>query len=197
MKHLLYIQSSPRSDSISNKLADQLVEKLKSSHAGLQLTTRDISTGLPFVSSDMIGAFYTPTESRTQHQNELIAISDAMVTELEQSDGLIIAVPMWNFTMPAALKAWFDLVVRVGRTFKFKPEGGYDSLLSNRKTYLIIATGGVPVGAPVDFLTPTVKTILGFMGITDIEVIAAEGTNMPNAAEKIADAEAVIQKLAA
>jgi FMN-dependent NADH-azoreductase len=197
MKHLLYIQSSPRGDSVSNKLADQLVNKLKSNHAELQVTTRNLYEGLPFVSSDMIGAFYTPADARSTEQNNLIAISEKMVDELEQTDGLIIAVPMWNFTMPAVLKAWFDLVVRVGRTFKFKPEGGFDSLLKNRKTYLIIATGGVPIGAPVDFLTPTVKTILGFMGINDIEIIAAEGTNMPNAAEKIAIAEAAIQKLAA
>lgn len=197
MKHLLYIQTSPRNDSVSNKLANQLVQKLKSSHTDLRVTTRNIAEGLPFISETMIGAFYTPVEQRTPEQKSLVTLSDQLVDELEQSDGLIIAVPMWNFTMPAALKAWFDLIVRVGRTFKFKPEGGYDSLLKDRKAYIIVATGGVPVGAPVDFLTPSIKTILGFVGITSVEIIAAVGTNMPNAAENIAAAERTIESMAA
>jgi FMN-dependent NADH-azoreductase len=197
MKNLLVIHSSPRAASVSNNLANQLVEKLKTLHPNLNVKTRNISASLPFVSEEMVNAFYTPSENRTAEQKESVKLSDELVDELFASDGLIIAVPMWNFTMPAAMKAYFDLIVRVGRTFKFKETGGFDSLLTDRKTYLVVATGGVPVGTPMDMLTPAIKTILGFIGIQSVEIIAAEGTNMPNSADKIHQAEEIIKKLAA
>jgi FMN-dependent NADH-azoreductase len=197
MKNLLVIQSSPRAASVSNSLANQLVEKLKSIHPNLNVKTRNISASLPFVSEEMVNAFYTPSENRTAEQKESVKLSDELVDELIASDGLIIAAPMWNFTMPATMKAYFDLIVRVGRTFKYKESGGIDSLLADRKTYLVVATGGVPVGSPMDMLTPTIKTILGFVGIQSVEIIAAEGTSLPNAAEKIGLAEDKIKKLAA
>ena len=198
MNHLLVIQSSPRDDSVSTTLSNQLSERLKIQNAGLKITTRNIATSLTFVSSEMIAAFYTPEAQRNEAQKNLIALSDELLAELENSDGLVIAAPMWNFTMPAALKAWFDLVVRVGRSFQFKKDGsGFESLLKDRKTYLLVATGGVPIGSPMDMLTPIVKTILGFIGIKNVEIIAVEGTNMPNAAEKIEEISQKIKNLAA
>lgn len=197
MRNLLVIQSSPRPDSVSATLSNELADKLKTLHPNLNVKKRNIATSLTFVSSDMIAAFYTPEEQRNNEQKNLIALSDELLNELEQADGLIIAAPMWNFTMPAALKAWFDLVVRVGRSFKYKAEGGFEGLLADRKTYLLVATGGVPIGSPMDMLTPILKTILGFIGIKNVEIIAVEGTNMPNAAEKIAQTSDQISKIAA
>lgn len=197
MTNILFVHTSPRAESLSANLAKDIIEKIKSQKTDVNVINRDLSTGLPFVNEQTIGAAYTPAEQRTEDQNKCLNLSEELIGELEQTDTLIIATPMWNFSCPASLKAWFDLIARPARTFKFRPEGGYDGLLKNRKTYLVITTGGVPIDSAMDFLTPLVKTNLGFIGITDIEVIAAVGTNLPNAAENIEVAKAAIRNIAA
>jgi FMN-dependent NADH-azoreductase len=196
MTLILHIKASPRKESVSTQLAEQLIEKLKTTHAGAQVKVIDTET-LPYVTEDMINAFYTPAETRTAEQSKLVAQSDALVADLFAAGAVVISTPMWNFTIPASLKSWIDLIVRVGLTFKFNPEGGFTSLIPDRKTYVVAATGGVPLGAPYDLLSPVLKTALGFVGIQSVEFIAAEGTNMPNAAEVIAGAKKKIETLAA
>lgn len=196
MTLILHIKSSPRKDSVSTQLAEQLIAKLKSSQPNAQVKVVETEK-LPYVTEDMITAFYTPEENRSAEQKNLVKESDALVDDLFAADTVVISTPMWNFTIPASLKSWIDLIVRVGRTFKFNPEGGFASLIPDRKTYVVAATGGVPLGAPYDLLSPVLKTSLGFVGLQSVEFIAAEGTNMPNAAEVIAGAKDKIQKLAA
>lgn len=199
MTQILYLQASPRAQSISHDLADQLLARLQTLHKGASVTTRDLMHGLPLISDASIAAFYTPADQRNEAQKSLLAQSDAMIDELKnKSDILVISTPMHNWGMPAVLKAWIDWVVLARQTFRYKPDGsGIEGLLKNRKTYLVIATGGVKVNSPSDFLTPHLTYILNIMGITDIEIIAADGTSLPNAAEVIAAARAKIDAIAA
>ena len=199
MTQILYIQASPRTKSISHDLADQLLARLQTLHSDATIVTRDLIDGLPLISDASIAAFYTPAEARSEEQKALLTQSDAMIDELKnKSDILVISTPMHNWGMPAVLKVWIDWVVLARQTFRYKPDGsGIEGLLKNRKTYLIIATGGVKVNSPGDFLTPHLVFILNIMGITDIEIIAADGTSLPNAAEVIAAARTKIDGIAA
>lgn len=188
MSHLLYVQASGRKHgSISRELGDSLIDRLKSACPGTPVKIRDVSTGLPYVSEDLIAAYFTAPEARTPAQIDLLHLSDSLVDELLAAKILVIATPMYNFGIPAALKAWIDLIVRVGRTFKYRPEGGVEALAGNCPTYIVVATGGVEQGTPADFVTPYLKTILGFVGITAPQIIYAGGTNT-------AKAESIIEK---
>jgi FMN-dependent NADH-azoreductase len=199
MTQILYIQASPRTSSISHDLADQLLAKLQSLHPGANVVTRDLIHGLPLISDASIAAFYTPADDRSSAQKKILETSDNLIDELKtKSDILVISTPMHNWGMPAVLKAWIDWVVLARQTFRYKPDGsGIEGLLKNRKTYLVIATGGVKVNSPGDFLTPHLTFILNIMGITDIEIIAADGTSLPNAADIIAAARAKIDGITA
>lgn len=197
MKILHILASGRTGDSISRRLSSELVAGLKAKNPGASVVERDVSHGLPFVDAEMIAAFYTPEEARTPDQKKRLALSDTLVDELFACDTLVISAPMYNFGIPAALKAWIDLVLRAGRTFRFKEGGGYEGLLGNRRTYVVMASGGVPLGVPVDFYSPYLKTALGFIGIEEMEFIAAAGTNMANAEIAIKAAQDQIRKIAA
>jgi FMN-dependent NADH-azoreductase len=199
MTKILFIQTSPRRESVSHKLADRLLDRLKAAHEGAEIVTRDLSTGLPYVHEGFITAMYTPPEERNPQQVTDVALSDALVAELKShSDILVIACPMYNFGPPALLKSWVDLVARVGVTFHYKKDGsGPEGLAGDRKTYIIVATGGAKIGSRADFLVPWLTFVLNFLGITDIEVIAADGLNTPHRDEVIAAAEAKIDAIAA
>lgn len=195
---ILHILSSGRTgDSVSRRLSAQLVSGLKAKNPGSTVVERDVSRDLPFIDADLIAAFYTPEDKRTPEQKKRLSLSDALVDELFACDVLVISAPMYNFSIPAALKAWIDLIVRAGRTFRFKEGGGYESLLGDRKTYVVMASGGVPLGVPVDFYSPYLRAVLGFIGIESLEFIAAAGTNMANAQAVIKEAEDQIRKIAA
>ncbi len=196
MAHILHIKSSPRQDSVSTQLAEQLIAKLTGAHTHADVTVRETEK-LPYITEDMITAFYTPVENRTQAQKDLVKLSDELVNDVLEADAVVISTPMWNFTIPASLKSWIDLIVRVGLTFQSKTGGGFEGLIPDRKVYVVAATGGVPLGSPYDLLTPVLKTSLGFVGLTSVEFIGAEGTNMPNAAAVIASAKEKIEKIAA
>ncbi len=129
---------------------------------------------IPALTGEIVGAFYTPAENRTGAQKDVIAVSDKLVAELKASDVVVIGAPMYNFSVPSTLKAWVDLIARVGVTFNYT-ENGPKGLLEGKKAYLVVATGGVPVNSAADFATPYLKQVLGFVGIADIEVIDASG----------------------
>jgi len=176
-QQLLLVNSSGRQEgSVSRGLAQVLLTALENRHGPLEITHRDLADGVNFVSQEWINANFTAAEDRSLSQRRELANSDQLVEELVRADILIIGVPIYNFGVPAVLKAWVDMVARARKTFRYT-DNGPEGLLQGKKAYLVIASGGVPVDSPVDFATPYMRQALKFLGITDIEVIAAEQLN--------------------
>jgi len=175
--NILHIDSSARkAESISRKLANDLVKKIKTEKD--QLVYRDISGNIPFVAGIKGAGFIIPEEERNEQDKELFKFSDELVDELLAADTIVISTPIYNFGPPAAAKAWFDLVARAGRTFKYEPTGPIGLISGGKKVYLVVTSGGVPVGSPVDFCTPWFKQALNFLGISDIEIIDSSQLNI-------------------
>ena len=168
--------SGRRKDSVSRMLSADLIGALEIRHGSVDLTRRDLSQGLAFVDEDWINANFTAPEERSAEQRAVLAGSDALVAELQSADAIVIGAPIYNFGVPAALKAWIDMIARARLTFRYT-ENGPEGLLHGKKAYVVIASGGVPVDSPVDFATPYLRQALAFVGITDVEVIAAEQLN--------------------
>ena len=172
---ILHIDASARQgDSVTRKLSARLVSHLGGNNG--HVTYRDLSDGLPFVDETKVAAYFTPPEARTDEHRKAIALSDTIVSELKDNEVLVLGVPVYNFTMPASLKAWADLAARVGETFGYTANGPV-GLLENKKAYVVIASGGTTIDSEIDFLTPWLRHFLGFMGIKDVIVISAEALN--------------------
>lgn len=170
---ILRIDSSARyENSVSRQLVDQLIEKLQQA-SDTEVTVRDVAKGLPFVDGPMVVAYNTPEEDRTLEQKETLKLSNQLVSELQSADMIVMGVPIYNFSVPASLKAYIDLVARAGLTFEYSSEGP-KVLLRDRKTYIIITSGGTPVGSEIDYTSGYLKHFLSFLGITDVEIIAAD-----------------------
>jgi FMN-dependent NADH-azoreductase len=171
---ILRIDSSGRHQhSVSRTLADDLVNKLTARYPQAHVMTRDVNHNLSFVDDAWIAAAYTPEAERSPEQHQVLAFSDRLVDEFAAADLLIFSVPIYNFSIPAALKAWIDQVARIGRTFNYT-SGGPHPLLPSRKTYVIVTSGGTPVGSDIDYATNYFRHVLGFLGIADVELIAAD-----------------------
>ncbi len=190
MPTILHIDSSAQGErSITRKLTKRLVERFG---PDATVITRDLSQGVPQLSSDVLGALHTPKEEQTADQKALIAPGAEFIDEIKQADTIVIGAPIYNFGPPAELKGWMDHLVRSGVSFNVTPEG-YETLLEDTKTYIVYASGGVPIESDVDFLTPWLKMSLGFVGIKSIETIAAN--NVSADTEAVANAEAAIDAL--
>ena len=171
---VLRIEASARkSRSISRSLGDKVVARLRVQHPDLTVVERDLADGIPFVTEDWIAANVTADEQRTTEQKEKLAVSDTLVAELQAADILVIGLPVYNFGPPAALKAWIDQVARARVTFRYT-ENGPVGLLTGKKAYVVVASGGTEVGGVVDFATPYLRHVLGFIGIKDVTLIAAD-----------------------
>ena len=198
MSNILYVTASIRSDadSVSRGLGQRLVDGL-AAKTGASVTTRDLAANdLPFVSAERFGANLTAPEARTPEQAELAAIADTLIAELQVADTIVIASPIYNFGAPATLKAWADLVARAGTTFRYT-ETGPEGLLTGKKCYVAIASGGTPVGSDIDFMSRWLTFFLGFLGITAVEIVAADGIMGEEGEAKIAAAQETALKLAA
>lgn len=197
MTNILHIKASIRGDeSISNQLSDRIVAGLRE-RGGAKIATRDIAAeDLPFVSAERFAANLAPIEERTGEQAELAAISDTLIEELEAADTIVISSPVYNFGVPASLKAWADLVARAGRTFRYTPNGP-EGLLTGKKAYVAVASGGTKIGSEIDFLSPWLTFFLGFLGITNVEIVAADGIMGQDGEAVIAAAHEQAQRLAA
>ena len=176
MKVLEVSASGRHADSVSRMLTREIIEALEVREGDLEVTRRDLSDGIPLVDEAWITANFTADEERTEQHREALALSDALVAELRAADVLVIGSPIYNFGVPAALKAWVDMIARARLTFRYTPEGP-QGLLGGKKAYVVIASGGVPVDSPVDFATPYLRHALRFVGITDVDVIAADELN--------------------
>jgi FMN-dependent NADH-azoreductase len=179
MKNILVIQSSPRrGESFSQKVAQSIADGFKKHHPDTQLTIRDLAKNPPpHVGAAFATGQYVPSEQRTADQAKALALSDTLIDELIAADVVVLAVPMHNFGPPSTLKAWIDHVVRKGRTFAYS-NNGPEGLLKGKRAILVLARGGVyseGPAKPFDFQEPYLRTILGFIGITDIDVVRVEG----------------------
>ncbi len=173
MKQLLRIDASMRhTDSVSRSLADQFIQSAQS-QTNIQVIHRDLTEGLPFIDEQWITANFTDKEQRTLQQEQRLALSDTLIKELEAVDTVLIALPIYNFGVPAALKAWIDLVARAQKTFRYTQNGPV-GLLKDKKAIIIITSGGTAVGSDIDFATDYLRHVLGFLGIHDIRIIAAD-----------------------
>jgi FMN-dependent NADH-azoreductase len=180
MATLLHLNTSPLASSVSRELTREFVSNWKASHPTGQVIDRDLAANPPKpLDQATIYATFTPEEARQPEQKDLIAYSEEAIAELEQADEYVIGVAMHNFSIPAVLKLWIDQVVRRGRTFSYGAEGP-KGLLSGKKATVLVATGGVyDAGSPYaafNFIDPYLRTILGFIGITDVKFVTAGGT---------------------
>ena len=168
MTQTLLIQTSPRGEaSTSNTLSASLAEQL-----GGTITTRDLSTGLPLLNAEWIGANFADADARSPEQKQALALSDTLIAEVQAADTLVIGMPIWNFGVPAVLKAWIDLIARARVTFQYTSEGP-KGLLTGKKAYIVVASGGTAADSEIDFATPYLRHALGFIGITDVTVVDA------------------------
>lgn len=171
---ILRVDASARADgSVTRQLADRFVAGLAQRAGEVAVTPRDVARGLPFVDAGWIAANFTDPEARSVDHRAALAGSDALVEEAKAADVWVIATPIYNFGVPASLKAWIDQIARARLTFRYT-EQGPQGLLQGKKVYILVATGGTEVGSAIDFATPWLKFVLGFLGITEIEVIAAD-----------------------
>ena len=177
---VLEISSSGRQEgSISRVLTANLLAALDERHDGIDITRRDVASGLPFVNAAFARAKDTPREDFTSADQAAVELSDELIAELEAADVIVIGTPIYNFSIPASLKAWIDLIARARVTFRYT-ENGPEGLLKGKKAYVIVSSGGVPVGSPVDFATPYLRHALGFIGIDDVEFVGAAGAERDN-----------------
>ena len=175
---VLKINSSSRNTgSVSRQMTDRLVQRLVAENTSVTVLERDVAQGLPTITEDWIGANFTPADARSQDQVDLLQLSDNLLAELRQADTLVIGLPIYNFGIPASLKAWIDLVCRAGETFRYT-ETGPEGLLTGKRAIVTVASGGVPVGSPMDHATTYLTQVLAFVGITDVTYVSATGLAM-------------------
>ncbi|MEM9758056.1 MAG: NAD(P)H-dependent oxidoreductase [Pseudomonadota bacterium] len=176
-KSILRVDASMRRDgSQSRLLTDHLLELLGGSGEP-NVVRRDLADGVPFVDDAWIDANTTDPAQRSDAQREALAHSDVLVSELKAADVLVAAVPIYNFGVPAAFKAWIDMVARARETFRYTPDGP-QGLLEGKKAYLVITSGGTRLGSEIDFVSPWLRHVMGFLGIHDVEIIDASGLMM-------------------
>lgn len=190
MNNIIHLDSSIMGDnSVSRQLTAQVVKHI---NQGQEATTYiDLAQQkLPALDGFTVGSFFTPEEHRNAEQQAITTISDNLIAQLKAADVIVIGAPMYNFTIPTQLKTYFDLVARAGLTFKYT-DTGPKGLLENKTAYLVVSSGGDYRGQPRDFVTPYVKHMLGFMGITDVHVITAPSTAMDKVAALASAQEAI------
>ena len=187
------IDSSARKEgSTSRALAKKLLDRIKK--PGDQVIYRDLDDEMVFVSGLTESGMKIDKKDQNEHHKKMFELSDTLVRELKESDIVIISAPIYNYGPPATLKAWSDLVARVGETFKFKPNGRREGLLRNKKAFLVITSGGTKLNSKEDFLTPWLKFILNFFGIDKIDIISADQMAL-DYEKSIRDAEFQISKI--
>ena len=191
--NILQINASARREGAnSTRVANSVVARLQSEHPTAKLSLRDLAGNPhPVLDETALGALFTPVEQRTADQAARVALDDGLIDEVQAADVIVLGVPMYNFGVPVQLKNWIDAIARNGVTFRYTANGP-EGQLKDKKVYVALARGGRYRGTDADSQVPYLKTVLGFLGLTDVHFIYAEGLNMgPEAAEKgFAEAEA-------
>ncbi|WP_299182456.1 NAD(P)H-dependent oxidoreductase [uncultured Chryseobacterium sp.] len=187
MKNILHIISSPRTEaSASRKLGNAIVEKIQEKYSDVVLTERDLTkSSVPLLEEEHINAFFSPEETHNPEQQKINQYSQKLISELKEADIIVVDSPMYNFSIPASLRAYFDFTSRAGYTFKYD-ENGPQGLLNNKKLYIAFTSGNIYSDGPhqtLDSNVPYVKNIFGFYGVTDVSVVRAEGLALPGIQE--------------
>ncbi|MCI5041693.1 MAG: NAD(P)H-dependent oxidoreductase [Donghicola eburneus] len=191
-KTVLRIDSSVRKDeSVTRDLTNRIVARLNAD----EVITRDLIETPPLVDEAWATANFTPADKRTDAQKEILALSDTIIDELRAADTIVIGLPIYNFMIPASLKAWVDQFIRAGVTFRYT-EAGPEGLLPNKRAILAVASGGTGVGSQIDHATTYMKFILGFVGITDVTIVAADQLAI-DAEGSVKNAYSAVEQIAA
>ncbi len=189
---ILNITASARTTgSKTRALADDVLAEYAAA-GETTVISRNVAAGLPFVDEDWVGANFTHEAERTPDQRAKLMVSDSLVAELEAADVVVIGLPVYNFGVPASLKAWIDMVARVGKTFRYTSSGPV-GLLTGKKAIIAMASGGTKYGSAIDFATPYLKHALSFIGIQDVTVLVADeadATDIAAAAGTLHNAQA-------
>jgi FMN-dependent NADH-azoreductase len=173
-KRILRLDASANpGDSSSRKLGDYLVRQLEQGNPAIETRERDLNTDLSFIDSSWIAANFTPSDEREAEQSARLAFSDELIAELQWAEHIVLTTPMYNFGVPATLKAWIDHVCRAGVTFRYGTNGA-EGLLKGKRVDIVITTGGAPLDSPVDFVSGYLKQVFNFIGIEDITIIGAD-----------------------
>ncbi|UOQ71603.1 FMN-dependent NADH-azoreductase [Hymenobacter cellulosilyticus] len=176
----------PRAASYSTQLADGLVEKLVAENPGSSVTVRDLTKQLfPHLEEVHLQSFFTPAEGRSTEQQAAVRHSDEAIAELLAADTIVIGAPLYNFGIASTLKAWIDHIARAGLTFRYSAAGP-EGLVKGKKVYVAMSSGGVYSEGPMaayDFVVPYLKSVLAFLGMTDVTVVRVEGTSIPDLQE--------------
>ncbi|MCK9687519.1 FMN-dependent NADH-azoreductase [Scleromatobacter humisilvae] len=186
--NILQINSSARSfangqGSQSTRLANELVEQLRAANPAATLTLRDLTANPhPVLDEATLGALFTPAEARSAEQHARVALDHALIDEVKAADVIVIGVPMVNFGITSQLKNWIDAIAKAGVTFKYTATGPV-GLIEGKKVYAVLTRGGIYRDQPHDTQVPYLRQTLGFLGITDLEFIYAEGLAMGPDAE--------------
>jgi FMN-dependent NADH-azoreductase len=190
---VLQINASARSQGAnSTQLAHSVVAALRAKHANAQVTLRDLAVNpVTVLDEAALGALFTPAEQRNAAQAALVAEYDALIAEVQAHDAIVLGVPMYNFGVPVQLKSWIDAIARAGVTFRYTANGP-EGLIQGKTVYVALARGGLYRDTPNDSQVPYLKAVLGFLGLSDVRFIYAEGLNMgpEAAAQGFAQAEA-------
>ena len=190
MRNLLQLNTSIfGADGQSSRLANAFVEQMRASES-FNVTFRDLGAEpVPHLTAEVAGAALTPIAERTPEQQAKAALADALIDELAAADVIVLGLPMYNFSVPSALKAWFDHVARAGTTFRYT-ESGPEGLLGDKKVFVFAARGGTYAGTDADLQTPYIRQFFGLLGIEEVEFVYAEGLNLGEDSKQAALAKA-------
>lgn len=179
MSRILVIESSARQQgSVSRELTQQFIANWQAAHPADQVQVRDLAAEpVPHLDATLLGGWMTPSEQQNDAEKAALARSNQLTDELLAADVLVLAAPMYNFSIPSTLKAWLDHVLRAGVTFKYT-ETGPQGLLTGKRAFVLTARGGIYAGSALDHQEPYLRQALAFIGIHDVQFIHAEGLNL-------------------
>src|SRR5258708_30754886 len=191
MQHISFVDSSPRgAASFSRKLSNAIIEKLKAKSPTATVKVRDLTVNpTPHLEESHLAAFFSLPETHSEEDKKAIRHSDTAIAEIMAAYTIVIGVPIYNFSIPSVLKAWIDHIVRANQTFRYS-ENGVDGMVKGKKIFLAEATGGIYSEGPMkshDFTEPYLRTILGFLGMTDVTVFRVEGIAVPGVQDTALD----------
>jgi FMN-dependent NADH-azoreductase len=177
-KRILRLDASANpGQSGSRVLGDQLLERITQLYPEIEIRERDLNIGAEFIDSDWIAANFSAADNRDDVARQRLVYSDELIAELRWADHILLTTPMYNFSVPATLKAWIDQVCRAGVTFRYTANGP-EGLLAGKRADIVITTGGAPLESPVDFVSSYLRQVFAFVGITDINIIGADRMNL-------------------